>query len=65
MMKKMLLLSVLAVMISGCMVSPYDDDQHRHSDRDGRYDRQHGDRDWNNNQRPHWNDRNADRHDRR
>ena len=50
MIKKMLLLTLLAVSITGCVDSPYDN-HHRHPDRDGRYDRPAGDKDWNN--RPH------------
>ncbi|CAB1214393.1 hypothetical protein [Acinetobacter bouvetii] len=47
MMKKVILLSVLAVSLSGCILDPYyDDDYPRHSDRNGQYDRHHGDRDW-------------------
>ncbi|MEZ2902766.1 hypothetical protein [Acinetobacter terrestris] len=67
MMKKMILLSVLAVSLTGCVVDPYDDDYRGHRDRDGHYDRQHGDRDWKNKDRPNWNhDRNdRDRHDHR
>lgn len=62
MMKKTILLAVLAVSLTGCIVSPYDDHP-RHSDRNGHYDKQHGDRDWKHSQRPHWdNDRsNRDR----
>ena len=64
MMKKMILLSVLAVSLSGCVVDPYDGDYRDHRDRNGHYDRQHDDRDWNNKDRPDWNhDRNdRDRH---
>ncbi|MGS0707610.1 hypothetical protein ACVBEE_14075 [Acinetobacter sp. ANC 3781] len=61
MMKKMILLSVLAVSLSGCVVDPYDGDYRDHRDRNGHYDRQHGDRDWNNKDRPDWN---HDRNDR-
>ena len=53
MMKKMILLSVLAVSLSGCVVDPYDGDYLDHRDRNGHYDRQHGDRDWNNKDRHH------------
>lgn len=59
MMKKIILLSVLGISLTGCIVAPYDDDHrggharydhrdrwdHRH-DRD-RYDRDRNDRDWN------------------
>lgn len=46
-MKKMILLSsVLAVALTGCMVDPWDDDYRGHRDRNGHYDRNHGDRDW-------------------
>ncbi|MGE8560622.1 MAG: hypothetical protein ACN6NJ_06710 [Acinetobacter sp.] len=66
MMKKVILLSVLAVSLTGCVVDPYDDDYRGHRDRNGHYDRDHdhGDRDWNNKDRPDWNhDRNdRDRH---
>jgi hypothetical protein len=58
MMKKVILLSVLAVSLSGCIVDPfYDDDYPRHSDRNGHYDRHYGDRDhrdrdWDHRHRP-------------
>lgn len=63
MMKKVILLSVLAVSITGCMLDPYyDDDYGGHRDRNGHYDRHHhGDRDWNNKDRPDWD---HDRNDR-
>jgi hypothetical protein len=65
MMKKMILLSVLAVSLTGCIVSPYDDyDHHRHSDRNAHHDRQYADRDWNKQHR-HWDDRKSDRYDKR
>lgn len=48
-MKKMILLSsVLAVALTGCVVDPWDDDYRGHRDRNGHYDRDHGDRDWKN-----------------
>lgn len=61
MIKKMILLSVFAVTLSGCVADPYDDGYRDHRDRNGHYDRQHGDRDWNNQDRPDWN---HDRNDR-
>jgi hypothetical protein len=62
MMKKVILLSVLAVSLTGCVLDPYDDDYGGHRDRNGHYDRHHhGDRDWHNKDRPDWN---HDRNDR-
>ncbi|CAM9347139.1 hypothetical protein [Acinetobacter bereziniae] len=55
MMKKIILLGVLGVSLTGCIVAPYDDD---HRDGHGRYD--HRDRDrWD-----HRHDRDRDRYDR-
>jgi hypothetical protein len=65
MMKKVILLSVLGVSLTGCIVAPYDDDhrgghgRYDHRDRDrwdqrhdrDRYDRDRNDRDWNWNKR--------------
>ncbi|MBJ9951639.1 MULTISPECIES: hypothetical protein [unclassified Acinetobacter] len=60
MMKKIILLSVLGISLTGCIVAPYDDDHrgghgrydHRDRDRwDHRYDRDRNDRDWNWNKR--------------
>jgi len=59
-MKKVILLSVLAVSLTGCVLDPYDDD-YGHRDRNGHYDRHHGDRDWNNKDRPDWNHDRTDR----
>ena len=62
MMKKVILLSVLAVSLTGCVLDTYDDDYGGHRDRNGHYDRHHhGDRDWNNKDRPDWD---HDRNDR-
>ncbi|OAL85188.1 hypothetical protein [Acinetobacter sp. SFD] len=59
-MKIVILLSVLAVSLTGCVVDPHDD-YRGHKDRDKHHDRPHGDRDWNNNKdRPDWNN-NKDR----
>lgn len=67
MMKKVIVLSVLAVSLTGCMVDPWDNDHRDSRDRNGQYDRQHGDRDWKNKDhrdgRHDRNDRN-DRNDR-
>lgn len=60
-MKKMFLLAIFAVSLTGCIVAPYDDHP-RHSDRNGHNDRKHSDRkhsdrDWNKQHRPHWDNR--------
>ena len=55
-MKKMFLLVIFAVSLTGCIVAPYDDHP-RHSDRNGHNDRKHSDRDWNKQHRPHWDNR--------
>ena len=60
-MKKMFLLAIFAVSLTGCIVAPYDDHP-RHSDRNGHHDRKHSDRkhsdrDWNKQHRPHWDNR--------
>ena len=55
MMKKMIVLSsVLAVALTGCVMDPYYDDDRGHRDRHGHYDRDHDgkwkhkdNRDWN------------------
>ena len=62
MMKKVILLSVLAVSLTGCVMDPHDGDYRGHKDRDKHHDQQRGDRDWNNKDRPDWNN-NKDRHD--
>lgn len=57
-MKIVILLSVLAVSLTGCVVDPHDD-YRGHKDRDKHHDRQYGDRDWKNNKdRPNWNNPN-------
>ncbi|MGE8538759.1 MAG: hypothetical protein ACN6NI_05700 [Acinetobacter sp.] len=48
MIKKVILLSVLAVSLTGCMVDPWDDDYRGNRDRNAHYDRDHKDRDWKN-----------------
>lgn len=47
-MKKMILLSsVLAVALTGCVVDPWDEGYRGHHDhRNGHYDRDRGDKDW-------------------
>lgn len=60
-MKKMFLLAIFAVSLTGCIVAPYDDHP-RHSDRNGHNDRKHSDRkhsdrDWDKQHRPHWDNR--------
>ncbi|WP_374663040.1 hypothetical protein [Acinetobacter sp.] len=61
MIKKIILLSVFATVLTGCMVSPYDDDYpHDGRHHSGQYDNHHrwdGDR----NDHPDW--RNHNRHD--
>ncbi len=63
-MKKMILLSsIMAVALTGCVLDPYDDGYRGdHRDRHGQYDRDRKDRDW-----KHKNDRDwkRDRNDRR
>lgn len=44
-MKKIIVLSVLAISLSGCVIDPYYDDEHRHRDRYGHHDRDYDDRD--------------------
>lgn len=57
MMKKVILLSVLAVSITGCMLDPYyDDDYGGHRDRNGHYDR-----DWKNRDHGDWKHDRGDR----
>lgn len=65
-MKKMFLLAIFAVSLTGCIVAPYDDHP-RHSDRNGHNDRKHSDRkhsdrDWNKQHRPHWDNRSNSSH---
>ncbi|WP_441374399.1 hypothetical protein [Acinetobacter lwoffii] len=48
MMKKVILLSVLAVSLIGCVVDPWDDDYRGNRDRNGHYDRDHRNHDWKN-----------------
>ncbi len=51
MMKKVILLSVLAVSLTGCVVDPWDDDYRGNRDRNGHYDRDdrdHRNHDWKN-----------------
>lgn len=66
MLKKLIVLSVLAVTLTGCVVAPYDD----HYSRDGRnysgqYDHDHRwNREQGKNTRPDWRNQNRyDRHD--
>ncbi|MFH7765289.1 hypothetical protein [Acinetobacter sp. BSP-28] len=62
MMKKVILLSVLAVSITGCVLDPYYDDDYRgHRDRNGHYDRDHGDRDWKDRDHRDWKHDRGDR----
>ena len=61
MIKKVILLSVLAASLSGCIFDPYDEGYDGHRDRNGHYDRQHGDRDWNNKDHRDWNHDRSDR----
>lgn len=65
-MKKMFLLAIFAVSLTGCIVAPYDDHP-RHSDRNGHNDRKHSDRkhsdrDWDKQHRPHWDNRSNSSH---
>lgn len=65
-MKKMFLLAIVAVSLTGCIVAPYDDHP-RHSDRNGHNDRKHSDRkhsdrDWDKQHRPHWDNRSNSSH---
>ncbi|MBJ8421442.1 hypothetical protein KTJ16_03335 [Acinetobacter bereziniae] len=59
MMKKIILLGVLGVSLTGCIVAPYDDD---HRGGHGRYD--HRDRDRDRDRWDHRHDRDRDRYDR-
>ena len=43
-----LLSSVLAVALTGCVVDPWDEGYRGHHDRNGHYDRDRGDKDWKN-----------------
>ncbi|MCO8041586.1 hypothetical protein OC498_01570 [Acinetobacter bohemicus] len=44
-MKRIILLSIFAISVTGCVVDPYDDGDYRYNkDRHGQYDRNHGDR---------------------
>lgn len=54
MMKKVILFSVLAVSLTGCMVDPWDDDSGHRQDRNGHYDRHDKDRDWKNKDHRDW-----------
>ncbi|WP_442855650.1 hypothetical protein [Acinetobacter sp. NCu2D-2] len=53
-MKHILLISVFAVSLGGCVVSPYDDDYRDHRDRHGHYDKKPGDRDWKKHDKRDW-----------
>ncbi|WP_445115372.1 hypothetical protein [Acinetobacter sp. WZC-1] len=57
-MKKLLLLALTGISLTGCIVAPYDDHprRHHHYDRDYRYDRDDKRPDWRhkNSQRPGW-----------
>ncbi len=46
MMKKVILLSVLAVSLTGCVVDPWDDDYRGNRDLNGHYDADHRNHDW-------------------
>ncbi|MEZ2773298.1 hypothetical protein ACBP83_05555 [Acinetobacter pseudolwoffii] len=65
MIKKAILLSVLAVSLTGCVVDPWDDGSRDHWDRNGHYDRDHKDRDWKNREHRDHRDWKRDRGDNR
>lgn len=63
-MKKLLILSLLGVSLTGCIVAPYDDypDNGRYDRHDkGRYDRDRDHRKWDERKRPGYNDNRPNR----